>query len=129
LHKQLLLGTEGFSFSGKYLRSESVPADDFATMALLLGAPLGALLLIIGFAVMNARKMTLKKRFNTLKAITGQSKASIESVVGPANSVSKLPDGKELHTWTDHTGHITLQFNGDICECITAQTAEEECGA
>jgi hypothetical protein len=80
------------------------------------------LIMIVGI-VMRAAAGTaavgLRQQFSGMGTLRGRSRAEIEAVVGPPNSVSGLPGGKQLLQWQRPGYHIALRFDGDVCDGVT----------
>ena len=66
----------------------------------------------------------LKANFEKLGNVVGKTKAEIESVVGPAKTVSGQPEGKVLLQWLASGFHIALLMKDDVCEGITHQHSQ-----
>jgi len=60
----------------------------------------------------------LQSKFSNMGTIAGKTKAEILLLVGPPNSISALPEGKELLQWQCPGYHIALRFSEDVCEGV-----------
>lgn len=85
----------------------------------------GIALFAIISAMTTAPGRSLQSKFVGMGTLSGKSKNQIIAVVGAPNSISALPDGKSLLQWMATGYHIALIFNGDICEGVSHEFAND----
>lgn len=66
-----------------------------------------------------ARARDLQSKFQNLGVLTGKTRAEIEAVVGPPNSISSVAGGKILCQWIETGFHVALLFKDDVFEGVT----------
>jgi hypothetical protein len=83
----------------------------------------GIVLYFIISAVVKAPGYSLQQKFVGLGSLTGKTKAEIIRVVGPPSSFSSLSGGKTILQWMATGYHISLIFNGELCEGVSHEFA------
>jgi len=67
-----------------------------------------------------AQTNALKQKFSSLGNLRGKTITQIEQVVGKPSTWYMVMD-KRLCVWQTQRYHITLVFNGDICEGVESE--------
>ncbi len=92
----------------------------------LILMPCGILLgVFIGYWIIygypKSQANALRQKFVNLGTLQGKTRAQIEAVAGKPSSWASLIGNKSTYTWSTSRYHITLRFNGDICEGVTSE--------
>jgi hypothetical protein len=84
---------------------------------------LGLGMFAITRVLVKAPGRSLQSKFVAINPLAGKTKTQIIAAAGPPNSVSALPGGKSLLQWLATGYHISLIFNGEICEGVRHEFA------
>jgi hypothetical protein len=68
-----------------------------------------------------AQARELQQKFFKLGDLREKTRTQIEVAVGKPNSWSSIGGNKVSCTWNTTRYHITLRFNGDVCEGVTSE--------
>lgn len=71
--------------------------------------------------VPKAEARELQAKFISLGELRGKTYAQIVRVAGRPQSRAGIDDSRYSCSWNTQKYHITLQFNGDICEGVTSE--------